>query len=250
MRDIEDYYRCYEGNKDDSFEKILVQYRRQLVLDIVEKHIHKSVLEIGCGEIPLFADINDFEDMYVVEPANDFYHNALSLANGHDNIHIINDFYVKGIINQSFDFIVCSGLLHEVEEPKDLLYAIKDNMNDDTIVHINVPNAESFHRILALKMGIIDDITHMSKRNILLQQNSVFTMETLCELCQSVGLKVIDSGSLLVKPFTHDQMMVLINTGKFDGVIDGLARMTEVYQNMGCEIWVNCKKNENETETK
>ncbi len=46
-------------------------------------------------------------------------------------------------------FIICSGLLHEVEEPDKMIRDIFRLCGRETIVHINVPNANSIHRLVA-----------------------------------------------------------------------------------------------------
>lgn len=61
----------------------------------------------------------------------------------------------KTLLEHDFDFIIISGLLHEVPDPKKLLQSIYKICKQDTLVHINVPNVYSFHRLLAYEMGCI-----------------------------------------------------------------------------------------------
>ncbi len=44
--------------------------------------------------------------------------------------------------------ILFSSLLYEVEQPQILLEAISKLVNEETMIHINVPNANSIHRLI------------------------------------------------------------------------------------------------------
>ena len=139
------------------------------------------------------------------------------------------------------DFILCAGLLHEVEHPEELLDDIRESMNSSTVVHIDVPNADSFHRVLAKEMGLIPDVHTFSDRNIQYQQHSVFDMEGLKSLVSDAGLKVIESGGYFLKPFTHAQMYQMIQDGIIDKkTLDGLYAMTPLMEAYASEIYVNC----------
>ena len=138
--------------------------------------------------------------------------------------------------------VICSSLLHEVEKPEVLLKAIFSVCNESTIVHINVPNAKSFHRILAYESGMIKNVHDMSKRNIELQQNRVFDIETVAELVRGCGGTMIDSGTYFVKPFTHKQMLDLLEEKIIDeDVLNGFYTMTKYMPDLGSELYVTCK---------
>ena len=137
--------------------------------------------------------------------------------------------------------IICSGLLHEVERPDLLLECIKKECNHDTVVHINVPNANSMHRLLALECGYIQNTHDMSTRNKDLQQHNVFDMESLTTLVKAKGMKIEASGSYFIKPFTHAQMEKSLEAGiLLEEILDGLYHMEKYMPGLGSEIYVNC----------
>lgn len=78
MRDINNYSEKYSLH---SFEEYKVQYRRKKLLEIIEAYHPKSILEIGCGNEPLFQYVEDVH-FTVVEPSSDFYENAVNLLEG------------------------------------------------------------------------------------------------------------------------------------------------------------------------
>lgn len=140
-----------------------------------------------------------------------------------------------------YDMVVCASLLHEVENPEELLHAIASICKKDTIVHIDVPNANSMHRILGKEVGIISDVHDKSESNIVLQQNSVLDMQMLKSIVEKNFFRVVESGSYFIKPFTHAQMFEMLQAEIInEAVIEGLYRIGDYFPEFGSEIYVNC----------
>lgn len=246
MRDIADYSNKYLL---PSFEEYKVLYRRRKILEIVEKYRPASILEIGCGYEPLFQYIRDVR-FTVVEPADAFYEKADMLARDKSlkmcegRVKCIHGFFEEVLdeLTQDYDMIICSSLLHEVEFPDRLLQAIAQCAGRHTIVHINVPNANSMHRLLGRAMGKISDIHDKSEGNIAFQQNNVFDADSLEKIAVKNGLQIIERGSFFVKPFSHAQMYEMMKQGIVDdNVLDGLYQLGVDMPAFGSEIYVNCR---------
>lgn len=240
MRDIEKYTNEY---KKAGFEDILVEYRRKKILSIIDNYIPRKILEIGCGLHPLFEFYQDFDKFVYFEPSKELFMNAEKTRNNNSRIIGFNlPFSVIDEIKEYHpDFIICSSLLHELENPDEMLSDIHKISVPETIIHINVPNANSFHRILAKSMHLINNTKEMSERNILLQQNQVFDMESLISMIHNNGFEVIESGSYFIKPFTHEQMWKMIKMEIINNIVlDGLYNMGQLLPDMGAEIFVDC----------
>lgn len=241
MRNIENYSEKYLA---EDFEYYQVHYRRKKILEQIDIYQPTSILEIGCGMEPLFRYRENIK-YTIVEPSKLFCKNAEKLAADASNVLIVQGFFeeVADALTEKFDMVICSGLLHEVEYPLQLLEAIVKICTEGTIVHINVPNARSIHRLLAVESGIIHDIYQKSDRNIELQQNNVYDLEGLSKLVQSVGLEIESKGSYFIKPFPHAQMYKIFQNGILkENVLDGLYNIVKYMPELGSEIFVNCKK--------
>lgn len=243
MRDIQQYTQDY---LQPNFEDYQIKYRRKKIIEELNKYKHTRILEIGCGMEPLFQYLDDmeYEHYVVVEPSKQFYENACHISENNNKITCINDFfqYDEKLEKEKFNFIICSSLLHEIENQMKFLEDIAAVCNKETVVHINVPNANSFHRLLAKEMGLIDDVHDLSKRNLQYQQHNVFDQGLLKQFVSGVGFSVLDSGSYFVKPFTHQQMFQMMNEGIIDEkVLDGLYKMGKYFDNYGSEIYVDVK---------
>lgn len=243
-RDISDYQKEYNNHE---FEEIMVEYRRRNVIEQMSKYSCNSILEIGCGNQPIAKYFNDFSNMVIVEPGNDFYRSALKLKNNHSDKKIIcyND-YVENIIKElkeySFDFVIISSLLHELDDNLEILKKISLICNKSTVVHINVPNKNSLHRILAYRSGLIPSLHVKSDTQKRLQQNDFFDLESLSRLISDAGFSKIEEGSYFIKPFTHKQMAGLINQKIINKeILDGFYNLSLDLPNFGSEIFVNIR---------
>ncbi len=223
------------------FENILREYRKKNITEILKKYSYKSFLEIGCGPDPLAKDITNFDKIVVVEPGKLFYHMVKMQTNGDPKITVINDL-VENVVNKlkkkTFNFIVIGGFLHEIDNPEIVLEAVRKICSKHTIVYSFVPNAKSFHRLLAFKMGIIKDIYEKSSHDKMFCRQKVFDIETFNTLFTKNGFNVIDSGSYFMKPFTHNQMSDLLDYRFIDkSFLDGFDKMIDFLPDMGAEIW-------------
>jgi hypothetical protein len=109
-------------------------------------------------------------------------------------------------------------------------------------LHVNVPNARSLHRLLALEMGLIGDVFERSANQRRLQQPRTFDLASLQAQVQACGFEVTDAGSYFVKPFTHAQMAQLRSCGLLDErMLDGLMGLEKHLPGLGSEIYVNCR---------
>lgn len=245
MRDIGDYESVvYEGEND--FEVYQALYRKRRVLESLKKVGAGGVIvEVGCGLESMFQYYDGFRKFVCVEPAEKFYRLALEQKKGRDDIVVINDFFENTLSQMpgKVDGIICSSLLHEVENPCDFLMHIREIADGDTIIHINVPNAKSVHRLLAMCSGLIDDTHDMSANNRMLQQHTVFDLKMLRELLEKTGeVEILEQGSYFVKPFTHAQMKKCMEDGIVDRrILDGFYHLTEYMPELGSEIFIDFK---------
>ena len=242
-RDIDAYTQQYLKHP---FLEENVKYRRRLVLEQMSKYEHNSILEIGCGMWPIFAYLreSEYEKYTVVEPSETFYNNAKNMAHT-EKINVMNGLFEQlsdEVAKHEYDFIICSSLLHEVDNPKKFLTEVKKCCNSKTIVHINVPNSNSLHRLIAYEMGIIRNKESISNSNLKLQQKGPYSMEQLIDEIFDAGFTVDDKGSFFLKPFSHSQMQMLLDNDIIgENVIDGLYKVTKYFPEYGSEIYVNAK---------
>ena len=232
----------------DLCEKIQVRLRKQDTISLLQKYPHQHILEIGCGDSPLFADFSDYSEMTVVEPGLQFIEHARELAQREGKTNIV---FVQGMLEEKvsqlsehhYDHIILSGLLHEVEKPEQLLRDVFQLCSPETIVYINVPNAMSLHRLLAKELGIIQDVHDVSERGRTMQQHSVFDLQSLCALTEQCGFTVLEKGSFIPKFLSYSQMEQMLHHQIIDErFFDALNSISALMPEYGSEIYVLVKR--------
>lgn len=151
---------------NDEFETQLIAIRRRQVLDIAKTLGPRTFLEVGCGLNSLFNHLQDFDQFVILEPVKRFCEIAESDSKNDPSIAIFNRTLENGttvINNFDFDLIVASSVLHEVPAPDQFLQSIYQVSDLGTHVYIDVPNVESFHRLLGLQSGLIDELDQFSE---------------------------------------------------------------------------------------
>lgn len=246
MRNLLKYAEDYT---QQPFDDTHLHFRRKKLIEQIEEYQPKRIVEISCGKRPFFQDYTNFEELIIVEPTKAFYDNASGLLKNYPELDskvvLINDYFENAsdqLLEADIDFIIVSNVLQEIEDVSIFLKGLHSICSKNTIVHIVVPNAKSFHRLLAFEMGIIDSVYQLSDRNILLQQATVFDLETLSEVIKKIGFDIIKAGSSFIKPFTHQQMHDLLKHNIInETTLEGLYKMEQYMPELGAEIFVNCK---------
>lgn len=237
---IAEYEQAYSAS---DFEVIQARYRKKLLLELLHSVQPKRVLEVGCGWETIAKHWSGFEQFTIVEPGAQFAAKARADVQAISGVTVVEQFLeeaVDQLQQQSYDLILLSSLLHEVPDPAAVLRSAKTLCHAATVVHVNVPNARSMHRLLAVEMGLIPDVYTASALQQSFKQPRIFDMAQLQALAAGVGFKVQASGSFLIKPFTHGQMMSLVNNGLLTGqMLDGLWGLTKHFPEAGSEIYVN-----------
>ncbi|MDR3557133.1 MAG: class I SAM-dependent methyltransferase [Syntrophobacteraceae bacterium] len=239
---IKGYQSAYLG--DYGFEKTMVWARQKYLVSLIKNTMPELVLEIGCGYDQLFEKVSDIPSIRkwtIIEPSDIFFAAGREKMAGDPRVEILQG-YAEEIIGRTFpdkvELCICSSLLHEVEQPERILHAARQCLCEGGALHVNVPNAKSFHRLLACEMRLISSPYQLSARNQDLMQRRVFDIETLRSLVENNGFVVVNSGGYFLKPFTHGQMEKLVEQVG-GNILEGLWRMGVNFPDMAGEIFVN-----------
>lgn len=244
QQEIEAYQSVYSAS---DFEVIQARYRKRLLLELLEEHQPRRILEVGCGWNTIANAWQGFEHLCIVEPGSKFVEKARKDTAHNCKVKVVQHFLEDaiGILQDNYDLILLSSLLHEVPDAKALLTSARALCSDRTLVHVNVPNAKSMHRLLALEMGLIDSLYVSSELQKTFKQPRIFDLQSLKALAVSAGFDVTLEGSYFVKPFSHTQMHTLIQTGfTTQAMLDGLWSLTKHFPEHGSEIYINLQRKE------
>lgn len=242
-RDLEKYSVNYS---DQPYEEFQVFFRKKKIIEFLNYYNPKSILEVGCGLESILLEYNYFDKITIVEPSIMFFEKLQNdILSNKFNVIIESHccFFEEFKTDDKYDFIIISSLLHEIPNLKPFIDKLVQIADKDTIIHINVPNSESFHRLLALESGLITSTNELSDFNKSFQQQRVFSINDIVGLCLENNLEILSSGSFAFKPFTHFQMSKIISSNSVDiNIIRNLHRLDKYLNGKGSEIFVNVRK--------
>lgn len=234
------------------FEAVCIEARAQCNLRHLQRLRPSQVLEVGCGPVLLseraLALLPDATRWVVVEPASRYVEQARDRLAAEPRVQVVQAYIeqmpVAGLADDRLawaDVAVVSSVLHETAEPRQLLEAALRHLRPGGHLLVNVPNAMSFHRLLAVEMGLISDPAALSERNRLYGHPSVYSPAALRELIASVGLDETAFEGYLFKPFTHQQMAVVL-PALGEAAVQGLIELGRRFPEHAAEIFIVAQK--------
>ncbi len=244
QQEIEVYQDKYSAS---NFEVIQAQYRKRFLLELLETHQPKRILEVGCGWDTIANAWQGFKYLCIVEPGKKFAEKARNDVVRNNNVKVVQEFLENAIdvLQDDYDLILLSSLLHEVPDAEALLLSTRNLCSKHTLVHVNVPNAKSIHRLLALEMGLINSLSESSGLQKTFKQPRIFDLQSLKALAALTSFDVMSEGSFFVKPFSHAQMHTLIQAEFVtQTMLDGLWSLTKYFPEHGSEIYINLQRKE------
>lgn len=172
----------------------------------------------------------DFENLVIVEGSE----SLLKQVPEYTNVTKIHSLFETYSPNLKFDTIILNHVLEHIENPTDLLKRIFNWMKDDGVAIVGVPNAKSFHRLAAVKMGLLKSEYELNERDNKLGHYRVYDFIQLREHVRKAGFKISYEGGVFLKFLSNDQIEKCLN----DKIIDAYFCMGNEFKENSAEIFV------------
>lgn len=108
--------------------------------------------------------------------------------------------------DQRWQHIYMTFLLEHLEDPVGVLRTIGRWLEPRGKLTVAVPNADSLHRVLAFRMGLIASTEELSANDRRVGHERVYTRALLTAHLQEAGFRIASEHSIGLKPFTLQQM--------------------------------------------
>lgn len=124
---------------------------------------------------------------------------------------------------EKFDTLLMAHILEHVDDPQVVLRQAKKFVSKDGVMIIDVPNGNSLHRQIGVKMGLLDKKTDLNEADLSIGHQRVYTPETFKSELEKAGLKVKYFGGMFIKVlsntqtehvFNNEQLEALFTTGE------------------------------------
>lgn len=212
------------------FDKRLIRFRYETIKPNL---VGKVGLELGPaeGEMTQFL-LNDFESLTIVEGSSDL----LAKIPDRGNLVKINALFEEFQPQQLFDSIILEHVLEHVDNPVGLLERVKNWLAPDGRLFLGVPNGNSIHRLVAVKMGLLDKPCQLNSRDHALGHRRVYTSQTFRADIEKSGLKVLEIGGVYFKPLSNLQ----IQENWSEEMIQGFYELGKDFPELAAEIYAVC----------
>ena len=213
------------------FDRDLVRFRYLTVEpDLQGPH----GLELGSGDGSMTAYLRKkFKLLTVVEGSK---HLLDQIPFGNDLVKI-HSLFEEFQPDEKFNSVILEHILEHVENPVQLLIDSKRHLEPGGKLFLGVPNAHSFHRLAAVKMGLLKDVFELNDRDHAVGHRRVYSWSTLSADILSAGLQIESITGIFFKPISNGQ----IDKNWDEKMIHGFYLLGKDFPENAAEISVVCK---------
>jgi 2-polyprenyl-3-methyl-5-hydroxy-6-metoxy-1,4-benzoquinol methylase len=210
------------GNEPDMFiENTCQRYELDWVSDKIKSG--SSVLDLGYGDGLFLEKIASRNETTLIEGSTDLVNAAkLRVQELGLNVKVVNSLFEDFTPESKFDAIIASHVLEHVDDPSLLLTRIKSWIKPKGVLICIVPNRESLHRQLGVKMGLIGRLDELSARDKVVGHQRVYSYNQLKADLDQSGFAVSEARGFFTKTLANSQMLNLT-----EDVIWGLCELSE-----------------------
>lgn len=196
------------------------------------------ILEMGCADGAMTSLLAEFfPDVTAVDGSAELIAKARKKAGDRKNLTFVNAMFEEIDLEPNFDTVLQAHILEHVENPVEVLSIGRRLLAPGGLLVAQVPNANSVHRMIGVKMGIIETVTSLSGQDLKLGHRRVYTMQNLKKDAESAGLTVVNEGGYFLKPLSNSQMESWDNR-----LLDAFFELGRALPDIAAEIYVVCKK--------
>ena len=212
------------------FDKRLIRFRYKTLKPYLQG---PEGLELGPaeGEMTQFL-IDDFKRLTVVDGASDLLAQIPERANLKKIFSLFEDFQPE----QYFNTIIMEHILEHVDRPIELLIKVKGWLAPNGKILVGVPNGNSIHRLVAVKMGLLQQPCELNSRDHALGHRRVYTRDTLRDDIQAAGLALVEMGGVFFKPLSNKQIQDYWS----EEMIQGFYELGKDFPEYAAELYAVC----------
>jgi 2-polyprenyl-3-methyl-5-hydroxy-6-metoxy-1,4-benzoquinol methylase len=188
LQEIASQYHLGEVLNDKIYDQM---FHRELAIKISE-HLSPGirVLELGYGEGTVSAETftKHSTDRHIVEGAKNLADQAALELGGLVRVHncLFSEFYP----DEKFDLVLATNVFEHVQDTSELFKSIKNWLRVDGLCIITVPNSESFHRKIAVEMGLQESTKTLSDRDGIVGHLRVYDLAQISDEIRRSGFKI------------------------------------------------------------
>ena len=133
--------------------------------------------------------------------------------------------------------------LEHIDNRVAALSKVASLLSDSGLVFIAVPNADALSRLIAVEMGILEKKEAISEGERLHGHTITYTLESLKHEVLESGLRIIQSGGVILKALSNGQIDKAMEQGIISGdYLDACDQLSQIYPQFSSSIYVIASK--------
>lgn len=164
-----------------------------------------SVIELGVGEGITLERLSGFaQDYCVVEGAPSLAEKA---RQRHPSINVVNALFEEYLPAKPCEKLLALHVFEHVETPAALARHLHHWIKPDGEMVVIVPNRDSFHRRLAVLMGLQPTLDTLSPRDHVVGHQRVYSIDGLHQDLRRGGFEPIETRGFFLKTLPNSMML-------------------------------------------
>lgn len=234
IRFLEEVASTYDASDKNEFD---FYYRKFHYENIKSQLSGNKFLEFGSGTgLSTYYLAKLSNDITVVEGS---ISNILKAKANFDleKVNFINKLWEEYDTTERFTDIFFVDSLQLIENHKEMILFLSKYLQTNGRIHLIVPNAYSFHRLLGVEMGLISSVTDLSPNDKKFDSFKNFSWSGIRELISDVELNIVHESPILFKPFDGDTLLNLT-----EKQIEGLFKIASEFKEYCSHMYFVVKK--------
>jgi SAM-dependent methyltransferase len=196
-------YHTNESIPDIHIENLCQEYFIEWLLQQIAAG--SRMLELGYGDgIVTAALAKSGCELTVLEGSATLVDRA---RRAHPTVNCVHSLFEDFRSDRAYDVILASHVLEHVDDPQAILRLISSWLSETGKIIIVVPNRNSLHRQLAVVMGLQPELDTLSKRDLMVGHQRVYSLQILENDIRSAGLMPVDSAGFFLKVLPNSMML-------------------------------------------
>ena len=200
----------------DGFDVQLVAYGMRRL----RSHLQgRTCLELGPADGAMTAHlVEHFDEVLSVDGSPTLHAELERRFAGREGFRAECSLFEEFRPEQQYDTIVAAHILEHVDDPAGLLDRARSWLAPGGRLVVVVPNATSLHRLVGVKMGLLDSPTDLGPNDLALGHRRMYTADTLRADLGAAGWRPVAQGGNFVKPLTNGQCETVLSPEQQDAL--------------------------------
>jgi len=213
---------------------------RDFLLQRVSTYLERDspTLEVGAYMGDMTAQILQLFSKLTVLEGSEALCEHLGKRFGKD-VALIQNTIENVVVSEKFQNIFLVHTLEHLEDPVAALKKIGSWLTENGRMVVAVPNAEALSRQIAVRMGLIESNRAVTSGEYEHGHRRTYCMDELLSDIRQSGLKVVESGGVIVKPLSNSQFDEALEKGIISHeYVQGCDQLAREFPNLSASLFV------------